>query len=116
MHHFNLNPLIDASQAKSLAENFGTPLYVYDENRLRSLADAVLQFPNTYGLTARFAMKACPNKRILALFDGMGLHIDASSGHEVKRAIHAGIDPQKISLCAGNSRRFGCLTRLGDRI
>ena len=100
MHHFNLNPLIDASQAKSLAENFGTPLYVYDENRLRSSADAVLQFPNTYGLTARFAMKACPNKRILALFDGMGLHIDASSGHEVKRAIHAGIDPQKISLSA----------------
>ena len=43
-------------------------------------------------------MKACPNKRILALFDSMGLHIDASSGHEVKRAIHAGIDPQKISL------------------
>ncbi|MAV39645.1 MAG: diaminopimelate decarboxylase [Puniceicoccaceae bacterium] len=100
MDHFNHNPLIDASQAKSLAESFGTPVYLYDENRLRASADAVLNFPNAFGLTARFAMKACPNKRILALFDSLGLHIDASSGHEVKRAIHAGIDPKKISLSA----------------
>ena len=59
-----------------------------------------LGFPNAYGLTARFAMKSSPNKSILQLFDSLGLHIDASSGHEVKRAIHAGIEPSKISLSA----------------
>ena len=100
MNHFNLNPLVDSEKAQSLAETFGTPIYLYDEARMRSAAEAVLAFPNAYGLTARFAMKSSPNKSILQLFDSLGLHIDASSGHEVKRAIHAGIDPSKISLSA----------------
>ena len=100
MNHFNLNPLVDSEKAQSLAETFGTPIYLYDEGRMRSAAEAVLEFPNAYGLTARFAMKSSPNKSILQLFDSLGLHIDASSGHEVKRAIHAGIEPSKISLSA----------------
>ncbi|MDA0848170.1 MAG: diaminopimelate decarboxylase [Verrucomicrobia bacterium] len=100
MNHFNLNPLVDSEKAQSLAETFGTPIYLYDEGRMRSAAEAVLGFPNAYGLTARFAMKSSPNKSILQLFDSLGLHIDASSGHEVKRAIHAGIKPSKISLSA----------------
>ncbi|MFL2825512.1 MAG: diaminopimelate decarboxylase [Opitutales bacterium] len=100
MNHFNLNPLVDSEKAQSLAETFGTPIYLYDEGRMRSAAEAVLGFPNAYGLTARFAMKSSPNKSILQLFDSLGLHIDASSGHEVKRAIHAGIEPSKISLSA----------------
>ena len=100
MNHFNLNPLVDSEKAQSLAETFGTPIYLYDEACMRSAAEAVLAFPNAYGLTARFAMKSSPNKSILQLFDSLGLHIDASSGHEVKRAIHAGIAPSKISLSA----------------
>jgi diaminopimelate decarboxylase len=100
MNHFNLNPLVDSEKAQSLAETFETPIYLYDEGRMRSAAEAVLGFPNAYGLTARFAMKSSPNKSILQLFDSLGLHIDASSGHEVKRAIHAGIEPSKISLSA----------------
>ena len=100
MNHFNINPLVDSEKARSLAETFGTPIYLYDEARMRSAAEAVLAFPNAYGLTARFAMKSSPNKSILQLFDSLGLHIDASSGYEVKRAIHAGIDPSNISLSA----------------
>ena len=100
MNHFNLNPLFDSEKAQSLAETFGTPIYLYDEACMRSAAEAVLAFPNAYGLTARFAMKSSPNKSILQLFDSLGLHIDASSGHEVKRTIHAGIAPSKISLSA----------------
>ena len=93
-------PMIDLGQSQAIAERFGTPLYVYDEARLRASAEAVLAFPNAYGLTARYAMKACPNKNILSLFDSMGLHIDASSGHEVRRAVAVGIAPEKISLSA----------------
>ena len=100
MNHFNLNPLVDSTKAQSIADTFGTPIYLYDEARMRSAAEAVLDFPSAFGLTARFAMKSSPNKSILQLFDSMGLHIDASSGHEVKRAIHAGIAPSKISLSA----------------
>ena len=96
----NSTQFLDILKAKAIADNFGTPVYVYDEKRLKQSAEAVLNFPNAYGLTARYAMKASPNKAILKLFHELGLHIDASSGHEVHRAIHAGIEPEKISLSA----------------
>lgn len=76
----------------------GTPAYVYDEATLRRQAAAALAFPNAFGLTVRYAMKAAPNAAILRLFDRLGLHIDASSGYEVERALRAGIAPDHISL------------------
>jgi len=87
-----------ADDATKLREQFGTPLYVYDEAGLTSQAKKALAFPNAYGLTVRFAMKALPNAAVLQLFDTLGLHIDASSGYEVRRAVAAGIAPEKISL------------------
>ena len=81
-----------------LREEFGTPLYVYDEATLKGQALKALDFPNAYGLTVRFAMKALPNAAVLQLFDTLGLHIDASSGYEVRRAMAAGVTADKISL------------------
>ena len=69
---------------------YGTPVYVYSESVLIEQATKALQFPNLHGLTVRFAMKACPNKAVLKLFNAMGLHFDASSGYECERAIRAG--------------------------
>ena len=36
----------------------GTPCYVYDEDSLRANARAVMAFPNAFGITPRYAMKA----------------------------------------------------------
>lgn len=91
---------LDYPTAHDIAEKFGTPLYVYDEAILKANAADVLAFPNAFGLTARYAMKASPNAAILKVFAAAGLYIDASSGHEVHRAIAAGIAPEKISLSA----------------
>ena len=85
-------------QAREVASKFGTPAYVYDEATLKRQAQAALEFPNAFGLTVRFAMKALPNAAVLQTFDRMGLHIDASSGFEVRRAVAAGIAPERISL------------------
>ena len=82
---------LDFSTAHAVAESFGTPVYVYDEKTLEANAAAVLAFPNAFGLTARYAMKASPNAAILNIFAKACLHIDASSGHEVHRAMAAGI-------------------------
>lgn len=76
----------------------GTPLYAYSLEKLEEAADACLAFPNAYGLTVRYAMKACPNASILQYFSKKGIHIDASSGFEVRRAMQAGIPPENISL------------------
>lgn len=76
----------------------GTPLYAYSLSKLTENADDCLAFPNAYGLTVRYAMKACPNGTILKLFNKKGIHIDASSGYEVRRAMSNGIPPENISL------------------
>lgn len=94
----NETPFISTEKARELAKRFGTPLYVYDEKTLRRNAEACLAFPNAFGLTVRFAIKACPTAAVLKLFDSMGLHFDASSIYEVRRAMRAGIAPEKISL------------------
>jgi diaminopimelate decarboxylase len=81
-------------------ERFGTPCYVYDEATLEDAARRALAFPNAFGLTLRYAMKANPNPAILALFRDLGLHIDASSEFEVARALRAGFPPATIQLTA----------------
>lgn len=52
-------------------------------------ASKALSFPHLYGLTVRFAMKACPNAAILKIFKKLGINFDASSGYEVLRAIRS---------------------------
>jgi diaminopimelate decarboxylase len=86
------------NSAKLIKSYVGTPLYVYDEKCLIDQAQKALHFPNAFGITVRFAMKACPNATILRMFASYGVCFDASSGFEVIRAIRAGIDPWKISL------------------
>ena len=91
---------LDYTTAHTVSDSFGTPIYVYDQKSLEANAAAVLKFPNAFGLTARYAMKASPNGAILKIFAKAGLHIDASSGHEVHRAMAAGIPARHISLSA----------------
>ncbi|HOC69352.1 MAG TPA: diaminopimelate decarboxylase, partial [Candidatus Hydrogenedentes bacterium] len=91
-------PFLSKEQAFTVRETCGTPVYVYDEGTLEASAAAVLAFPNAFGLTARFAMKALPTAAILRLFDRMGLYMDAGSGYEAERAMRAGIVPEHIQI------------------
>jgi len=95
----------------------GTPLYAYSLQKLKENADACLTFPNAYGLTVRYAMKACPNGTILKYFNKRGIHIDASSGYEVRRAIANGIPPENISLSSQElPQDFNELVDMGVKI
>jgi len=87
-------------EALAIRNQFGTPVYVYDQKTLEAAADQVLAFPNAFGLTARYAMKALPTAEIVRIFAGKGLDIDASSGYEAERAIRAGVAPERIQLTA----------------
>eukprot|EP00563_Minutocellus_polymorphus_P015955 CAMPEP_0181056478 /NCGR_PEP_ID=MMETSP1070-20121207/19745_1 /TAXON_ID=265543 /ORGANISM="Minutocellus polymorphus, Strain NH13" /LENGTH=488 /DNA_ID=CAMNT_0023135841 /DNA_START=169 /DNA_END=1638 /DNA_ORIENTATION=+ len=84
--------------AKAAMDAVGSPLYAYSLPKLEEFADKCLAFPNAYGLTVRYAMKSCPNGAILSYFNSKGIHIDASSGFEVRRAMTAGIPADHISL------------------
>ena len=98
MSEANPRSFLDAATAQAVAESFGTPVYVYDSATLLANARAALAFPNAYGLTARYAMKAAPNAAILKIFREAGLQIDASSGYEARRAMASGYAADAISL------------------
>ena len=91
-------PFLTADRAAEVRERFGTPCYVYDRAGLEAAARQALAFPAPFGLTLRYAMKANPSRGVLALFRDLGLHIDASSDHEVERALRARFPPAAIQL------------------
>ena len=91
---------LSEDQVREVARTFGTPVYVYDQRTLEAHAQELLDFPNAYGLTARYAMKALSSASVVRLFSNAGLHIDASSGFEAERALQAGVPPSHIQLTA----------------
>ena len=79
--------LLDEQQALDIAEEFGTPVYVYSQKALEEQADKALNFPNAFGLTVRYAMKANPNKNILRIFHNKGIgRMDLPGGSEKEMA------------------------------
>jgi len=91
---------LTAAQVRTIQQQYGTPVFVYDQNGLQSQAQQALSFPNAFGLTARYAMKACPNSAVVRILNRAGLHIDASSGYEARRAMKAGVPAAQIQITA----------------
>lgn len=91
---------LSEDRVRAIRARFGSPVYVYDQRTLEAQADAVLHFPNAFGLTARYAMKALPNKAVIRILTQKGLHLDASSGYEAERAMRAGVPGPHIMLTA----------------
>ena len=89
---------LDAAIVARAADDYGTPLYLYDETHIRERCRECLAMPNAYGLTVRYAMKAGSNKTLLKIISEEGLHIDASSLNEVIRANLAGVPLENIML------------------
>jgi diaminopimelate decarboxylase len=85
---------------RRIQHEFGTPVFVYDQRALEAQAEKVLAAPNAFGLTARYAMKACPTAAVVRVLTERGLHVDASSGYEADRAIAAGVLAERIQLTA----------------
>ncbi len=91
-------PFASDSLLREMALEYGTPLYVHDESSYRRYGREALEAPNAFGLSVRYAMKANPHRAILRIFDSMHIGIDASSYYEVRRALAAGIAPDRILL------------------
>ncbi|HUC87290.1 MAG TPA: diaminopimelate decarboxylase [Candidatus Saccharimonadales bacterium] len=89
---------LNKDQISRIADRYGTPVFAYDERLLIERAREAKDFEAPFGLTVRYAMKANPNAALVRLFDGQGLHIDASSGFEVERALQLGIPAGHIML------------------
>jgi len=80
-----------------LAEQFGTPLYVYDAEKIQSQFNRLTKaFSKVEKLRINYAMKALSNVAILQLLKDMGSGLDTVSIQEVLLGLHAGYSPEKI--------------------
>ena len=87
-----------------LAREFGTPAYVYAEDDLRARARAYLEAfgARTDDFEVLYASKAAPITAIYRAFCEEGLSVDVASGGELRMALRAGFDPQRIYLHGNN--------------
>lgn len=86
-----------------LADAFGTPVYVTDEQRIRENYRRIRDAFSAHMETAvHYACKANTNLAILSILNQEGSGIDAVSAGEVAACIRAGIPPERIMYTGVN--------------
>lgn len=85
------------SQLLKIAEEFGSPVYVYDANKIEAQYKRLTNaFKNVKKLKLNYAVKALSNISILKLFNKLGSGIDTVSIQEVQLGLAAGFKPEQI--------------------
>ena len=95
---------IGGADAIELAQEYGTPLYVTDEMRVRDNYQRVHQaFSNEYAdFKIFYAAKANTSLAMMKILEQEGSCIDAVSPGEIYTALLAGFEPERI-LYTGNN-------------
>jgi diaminopimelate decarboxylase len=78
------------------SEQFGTPLYVYDAQRIRDQYQKLINAFRKSDVQVFYACKALTNVNVLKVLNGLGSGVDCVSINEVKLALRAGVSPHKI--------------------
>ena len=71
----------------NIAEQFGTPTFVYDAAVIKKRIGDLKKFD-----VVRYAQKACSNLAILQIVRQSGAYVDAVSANEIRRALAAGFE------------------------
>ncbi|MDI1256029.1 MAG: diaminopimelate decarboxylase [Flavobacterium sp.] len=80
-----------------LAEEFGSPLYVYDAEKIESQYNRLSNaFSKVERLRINYAAKALSNITILQLLKKIGSCLDTVSIQEVQLGLHSGFEPHHI--------------------
>lgn len=98
-------PSLSQQELVSIANEFGTPVYVYHAEHItaqyKKLTDAFAETDTKFF----YACKALTNINILKHIKSIGCSVDCSSINEVKLALHAGFEPGDI-LYTSNGIHF----------
>jgi diaminopimelate decarboxylase len=89
-------------EAESLAREYGTPLYVYDEDVIRSRFASLVAAIPCPRLHLHYACKANANVEILKLLRDLGSNAETVSRGEILLAFRAGFAPQQILHTCSN--------------
>jgi diaminopimelate decarboxylase len=82
-----------------LAQEFGTPLFIYDEDHLRG---ACREAVAAWGDGVAYATKAFLCRAMAMLVHEEGMHLDVASGGEMHVARAAGVPPDRLILHGNN--------------
>lgn len=106
----NGNVEIGGCDLVELANSYGTPLYVFDEETIRSMTrsykDAFKSYPK---MKMMFASKAFMTKAICKIMEQEGFGLDLCSGGEIYTAYSSGFDMSK-TLFNGNNKSYDDLS------
>ena len=108
VHHFQYREnrlFAEDVDVTALAEQIGTPFYVYSEATLRRHMRVFKQAFNDTNALIAYAVKANPNLAVLKVLSSEGAGADVVSGGELQRALEAGIPPEKI-VFSGVAKTF----------
>lgn len=89
---------LDATLIPKIAQQWGTPVYLHDQEYIENSCQQLLNMPNAYGLHVRYAMKANSDRTVLRVVTTKGLDLDCSSINEAARAFAAGVPYARMML------------------
>lgn len=87
---------------EDIAKEYGTPVYVYNEDIIRKCMSTVDKIVTKYPYKANYSMKANSNRSILQLALSEGLNADAMSEGEIRMLLDAGFPTDRIFFVPNN--------------
>ena len=87
---------LSEAQLVDIANQFGTPVYIYHAEKIEQQLEELTQAFSSCDAKFFYACKALTNVNILKLINKLGANIDCVSINEVKLALRAGFEPQRI--------------------
>ena len=110
--------MIGGVDALKLAENFGTPLVVYDVAQIRKQFNALKQafVAGQVDYAISYASKAFTSLAIYQVINELGGHIDVVSGGELYTALKAGFPTEKISFHGNNKTKDELLMAVENNV
>jgi diaminopimelate decarboxylase len=87
---------IDGVKILDICEEFGTPLYVYDCNKIEHQYKKLLNAFKDTNVSINYACKALTNINILKVLNQLGSGLDTVSIQEVMLGLKAGFAPDRI--------------------
>lgn len=87
---------------EDIAKEYGTPVYVYSEDKLRRQMKMVAGVIEKYKYTANYSVKANTNLEILKIALSEGINCDAMSVGEMTMLLKAGFPAERIFFVPNN--------------
>lgn len=100
--YINSTDFFKGNNPEAIASEYGTPVYVYNEEIIRKSMETVEGVITKYPYTANYSVKANTNIEILKLALEEGLNCDAMSPGEITLLLKAGFPPEKIFFVSNN--------------